>query len=747
MFHIFKIAVPGPFLTPLDYKLPSNSIPSPVVGGRVWIKLRGRKLIGIVLAVNADTDLAINKVVKIESVVDTTPLFSETELKLLKWAAHYYHEPIGNVFQTALPKRLRQGESQKSPGVGCWVLNDLGQNSAESIRSNALQQIALMNYLKANSAPQTEALLNAELSQWRSPMKRFESLGWVDKAEQPCLQSVRSNAFSDQVQKHPLNAEQQQAVDEVSAQVGFKAFLLEGVTGSGKTETYLGMIEQVIAQGKQALVLIPEIGLTPQTVARFEAYLGQPVAVLNSGLSDKERHCASYMMKSGQAKVLLGTRSAVFTPFHDLGICILDEEHDLSFKQQDNFRYSARDCLVRRAHLENVPVILGSATPSLETLHNAISGRYGYLKLVQRAGGASLPKIHLLDVRGDEELTKNAGISSQLKQKMGDHLEQGGQVLLFLNRRGYAPVLLCRGCGWQADCTSCDAHMTYHHQYQQLKCHHCGFQQPAPKTCPNCASTDLSFQGVGTEQLANLVQDWFPNEKVLRVDRDTTRNKGQMQAITAQASAGEARILVGTQMLAKGHHFPKVTLVAILDIDQGLFSCDFRAAERMAQLLVQVSGRAGRAKQKGEVFVQTFNPEHPLLTTLVEKGYQAFATAALAERKMASLPPFSFQILLRAESTDPYLGWDFLLDVQTALQDDTLFASDETLNKAELEVFGPVAAPMLKKEARFRYQLLMQSANRGMLHHWLGVLESHIYVHPSIRQVRWSIDVDPQDMA
>ena len=736
---ILKIAVPGPFLTPLDYCFQLSN-PAPVVGGRVWVKLRGRKLIGIVLATNAESDLLPEKIMQIDSVVDEQALFSKRDLELLQWAAHYYHEPIGNVFQTALPKRLRQGETLELPGVGGWMLSELGKTAQNNIKSNAIQQLSLMKQLlTTGSSVQTARLLNENLTTWRSAMKRFEQLGWVEKVTLPCLHAGQENHANLQI-KHSLNDEQQQAVDEVVSQKqlnSFKAFLLEGVTGSGKTEAYLGMIEAVLKEGKQALVLVPEIGLTPQTVARFEAFLKQPVALMHSALSDKERHCAWFMIKTGQIKVLLGTRSAIFTPFKNLGICILDEEHDLSFKQQDSFRYSARDCLIRRAHLENVPVVLGSATPSLETLHNALIGRYGYLKLNMRAGGADMPDVHLLDVRGDDSLADNAGISSLLKEKISEHVQQGNQVLLFLNRRGYAPVLMCQDCGWQANCQSCDANMTYHHQYKQLKCHHCGYQQNSPIHCPSCTGTKLSHQGQGTEKLAQVVQEWFPDEVVLRVDRDTTRNKGQMAEISAKAAAGEARILIGTQMLAKGHHFPKVTLVAILEIDQGLFSCDFRAAERMAQLTVQVSGRAGRAKQKGEVFIQTLNPEHPLLKTLVNSGYSKFASEALHERRAAELPPYSYQILLRAESTDPQLGWSFLQDVQNALMSNL---------RQGLEVFGPVAAPMLKKESRFRYQLLMQASNRGALHNWLGKVESQIYAYPDISKIRWSIDVDPQDM-
>ncbi len=731
---IIKVAVAGPFLTALDYQCKDNSLP--IIGGRVWVKLRNKKQIGIVLQLNATSNLAIKKIIFIDEVIDKEPLFSAKDLVLLKWAAHYYHQPIGNVLQSAIPKNIRLGNDLDPPKIIAWQLTKTGKQAKSQIKINATLQLKLMDFLLKNNTPVTQIILNKNLTNWRNAIKKFIQLNWVTEIQLNCLHSHKNTT---QI-KPTLNQQQQQAVNEVFKKSGFKSFLLEGITGSGKTETYLGMIEVILKQGKQALVLVPEIGLTPQTVARFEAYLQQPIALIHSGLSNKERHCAWMMIKTNKIKVLLGTRSAVFTPFYNLGICILDEEHDISFKQQTSFRYSARDCLVRRAKIENVPVILGTATPSLETLHNALQNKYGHLKLTQRATGASLPYLQLLDIRADTFALENAGISTKLFTTIKQHLQNNSQVLLFLNRRGYAPALICQDCGWHAHCQSCDANMTYHHQYKQLKCHHCGFQQKSATTCPSCNSTKLTYQGHGTEKLTEVVQTLFPDKIVLRVDRDTTKNKGQMQAITTKAAKGEADILVGTQMLAKGHHFPNVTLVAILDLDQGLFNCDFRASERMAQLVVQVSGRAGRATKKGEVIIQTFNPQHPLLNSLINDGYQQFAKLALTDRKTANLPPYSFQIMLRAEATDPNIGWGFLQDIQQALQ-------QQALGQPDLEVFGPVPAPMLRKEARFRYQLLLQANNRGSLHNWLGTIESQIYAHPLVNKLRWSIDVDPQDMS
>ena len=749
---LIEVAVAGPFLTPLSYLLDSTATAAlPVVGGRVRVPFRNNSLVGVVMGVQTFADeqallaacaalsLNLKKLKSIEAVLDNKPLFSAKDMALLKWASFYYHEPIGNVMQTALPKRLRQGEKPEVAGVTSWVLAPQTiRETLPPLPANAKQQLALINCLSASQALSAEHL-NAQLNHWRAPMKRLLDLGWVQETTSPCLNGHAKLTRPG----HILNAEQQTAVDAVDFAKGYQAFLLEGITGSGKTEVYLGMIERCLQLGKQVLVLVPEIGLTPQTVQRFEAYLQQPVAVMHSGLNDKERQCAWWLVQSGRVQVLLGTRSAIFTPFANLGLCIMDEEHDLSFKQQDGFRYSARDCLVRRAHLEKVPVVLGSATPSLESLYNAQTQRYAWLKLQQRAAGAQLPTVQLLDIRG-EKLAE--GVSTPLRKLMAQHLADQGQVLLFLNRRGFAPVLMCHDCGWQAACPSCDANMTYHQQVNELRCHHCGYQHKAPHTCPHCQSAEFVKVGQGTERLEEIIQSWFPEESLLRIDADTTRLKGQMAELTQQAKEGKARILIGTQMLAKGHHFPQVTLVGLLDIDQGLFSSDFRAAERMAQLIVQVSGSAGRAAKTGTVMIQTHHPEHPLLKTLVAEGYEAFAKQALLGREQAGLPPYEYQILMRAEAIDAQTGWQFLNEIKFSLQSLKPMLLAQASSGVEAQVMGPVAAPMMRRQGRYRYQLLLQSNHRGTLHQWLGQVESSIYASKLTANVRWSIDVDPQEM-
>ncbi|MBN2865892.1 MAG: primosomal protein N' [Thiotrichales bacterium] len=741
---IIQVAVPGPFLTPLDYLYDLTEGPKPVLGGRVRIPFRNKERIGLVMNLPEQSDYDPKKIKTVIDVLDAEPLFNQTHLKFIEWAAQYYHEPIGEVVQAALPKKLRAGEAVEVEGLPAWKLSASGKKvTPNDLPKNAKHQIALYNLLKQASEPLSVSQLNGQLESWRASLKKFIEAGWIDEHRGLCL----ADTYLGEAPNHTLNDEQQHAVDAVASlpDKTFKAFLVEGVTGSGKTEVYLGMIEQAIKQGKQALVLVPEIGLTPQMVSRFNAFLQKPIATLHSGMNDSERLCAWHLVRTGQVSVLLGTRSAIFAPFKNLGLCIIDEEHDLSFKQQEGFRYSARDLMIRRAFDLKIPVVLGSATPSLETLHNAKAGRYGYLQLKLRAANAQMPSIKLLDIRGEKV---QEGVTAPLKNAMQKHLEAGGQVLLFLNRRGFAPVLMCHDCGWQAQCPSCDANMTLHQaafpsSADTLRCHHCGHQAFAPQACPSCECTEFVKIGQGTERLTETVTEWFPKHRVVRIDRDTTRLKGKMKELTDLARSGEADILIGTQMLAKGHHFPNVTLVGLIDIDQGLFGADFRAPERMAQLVLQVAGRAGRGEKAGEVLIQTHHPDHPMLRTLVSQGYDQFAIEALKERKLASLPPFKYQIMLRAEAHLAQDARHFLSELKQALLQ---MQSEQGADSNGLEIWGPVSAPMERRQGRYRYQLLIQSAQRSQLHKLWNQVEPYVYSSPLARKVRWSIDVDPQEM-
>jgi len=533
-----------------------------------------------------------------------------------------------------------------------------------------------------------------------------------------------------------LSADQQVALQAIQNSQGFHGILLEGVTGSGKTEVYIEATRHCLDQGRQALILVPEIGLTPQLLRRFRERLAVPIVEFHSGLTEAERCTAWRMAATGTARVVIGVRSALFTPLPDLGLIVVDEEHDASFKQVEGFHYHARDLALVRAQRGAFPVVLGSATPTLETLRNAQIGRYLHLTLYRRAGTAPPPQVQVLDLRC-QRLTH--GLAPTLFPVIAEHLSRGEQVLVFLNRRGYAPTLICHECGWVAECQNCDARLTYHRSAGRLHCHHCAAEQALPVVCPSCSAKELQPTGVGTERLEQALQQRFPDYGLVRIDRDTTRKRGSVKQLLDQVRHKQAQILVGTQMLAKGHDFPEVTLVVVVNVDQGLYGVDFRATERLAQLLVQVAGRTGRADKPGRVILQTHNPHHPLLKTLLQGGYRAFAESALAERAAAEWPPFSALALLRAEADDSNSPHNFLDSART-------FACTWNTDGA-VQILGPIAAPMARRAGHFRAQLLLQAPRRpplqSLLRNWTQTLETL----PLNRRVHWSLDVDPLDLS
>lgn len=746
------LAVPSPLRRGFDYLPPANFDVAKILPGmRVRVSF-GRSASGtshrnttiaLVLEVRDTTSVPHNKLKSVLEVLDETPLFSPELLSLLTWASAYYQHPIGEVVSNALPGLLRQGDadtlSAALKGEPAWQITEAGRERLAQGLSRAPRQAALLQLLsEGNEAGVVAKDLDEVQTNWRPVMRTLVEKTWVEKSERPCL-PVLSSSKNAQAPLE-LHEAQAKAVEYVSGQLGkFNVSLVDGVTGSGKTEVYLTLIDRVLARGEQALVLVPEIGLTPQLLTRFRQRFAVPIAVLHSGLSDRERLCAWQSAREGIAPIVIGTRSAVFTPLPKLGLIILDEEHDISFKQQDGFRYSARDVAVKRAQSLGIPVVLGTATPSLESLHNAQQKRYSQLVLPERAGAASHPSIAVLDVRKQPMFD---GLSTALINAIRRHIspedkEEGGQALIFLNRRGYAPTMLCHDCGWVAKCRRCDAHMTLFDGSRRLRCHHCGSERRADPSCPDCESTEMRPVGAGTERLETALKQQFPGVGIARIDRDTTRRKGSMQTLLDSVHDGSNRILVGTQMLAKGHHFPDVTLVGVVDIDQGLFSADFRATERMAQLLVQVAGRAGRAEKPGQVLIQTHHPDHPLLQTLLHEGYAAFARAALEERRHAQLAPFNYMTLLRAEAVDEKLPMQFLEHARQLA---------ESYGLKEVLLLGPIPAPMERRAGRIRAQLLLQTRHRADLHRllspWLLQLESSKLG----RKVRWSIDVDPQEM-
>ena len=530
-----------------------------------------------------------------------------------------------------------------------------------------------------------------------------------------------------------LNPQQIQAIDAITANTdAHGAHLLQGVTGSGKTEVYIEVVRRVIAQDRQALILVPEIGLTTQFIDRLRQRLPVDIRVQHSALSETERLRNWLAAKNGTAPVIIGTRSAVWTPLKSPGIYVVDEEHDTSYKQDSGFRYSARDIAVVRGKFDSVPVVLGSATPSLETLKNVKTRKFSQQNLPARASGAASPEIRIINLRNE---TLSGAVSKTLLDEISATLDRNNQVLLFLNRRGYAPVILCHSCGWYAECSRCSAKMTFHKDKRCLMCHHCDSRRALPAECPDCNQNELIEVGHGTQRLDRTLAEHFPGANILRIDRDSTRRKGSMEKMIREITTGDADILIGTQMLAKGYHFPRLTLVGIIDADAGLLSTDFRASERMAQLIVQVSGRAGREDRPGAVYIQTHFPVHPLLQTLVTRGYAGFAGLLLSDRRNTHLPPYAYLALLGAEATSRETAEKFLREARDHLND----------NNA-LNIFGPVAAPIEKRRGRYRSQLLIQSGNRNALRKvlapWCRSLESM----PGAKRTRWFLDIDPQDM-
>ena len=731
MNSYFRIAIPTPLRRHFDYLVPADfQAKTPLPGVRIKVPFGRQTLIGILLEIVHETDVPSNKLKPIIEILDQQPVFNNELLQLLRWCSLYYHHPIGEVMQNALPVKLRQGASTHIKGIRHWQLTHEGEQVDLQSLKRAAKQIALINDLKQSSAGLLDSQLTERHVGWRPVMKRLQEKGLVQSFEENALPVAKPVTSA-----HKLNPDQQHAIDHIIKQrdEGFHAYVLEGVTGSGKTEVYLQIIEDIIKQGKQALVLVPEIGLTPQLLDRFLQRLDGRIAIMHSGLNDEERLQAWLHTQAGSADVIIGTRSAVFSPLLRAGVIIIDEEHDLSFKQQDGFRYSARDLAVKRARDLNIPIILGSATPSLETLFNALQGRYETLLLPERAGNAKPPTISLLDVRSQK---MEHGLSAQLLHKMKEHLERDSQVLLFLNRRGFAPVLMCHECGWHALCPRCDAHMTLHQSSSSLRCHHCGTEQYKPQTCPKCKSEDLLQMGFGTERIEHALTELFPQFQVIRIDRDSTRRKGSMQKLLKEINNGKRQILIGTQMLAKGHHFPNVTLVGMLNADHGLYSSDFRASERMGQLILQVAGRAGREEKEGEVLIQTHHADHPLFKPLLKHDYPGFAKTLIEERQQTELPPFTHLALLRAEAVDQQHPMIFLEQARLIL---------ESANQ-DVMLMGPFPALMERRAGRYRAQLLIQANNRKQLQNLFATSITQIENNKTAKKVRWSIDIDPLDL-
>ena len=728
-----RVAIPVYIYDTFDYTLSAEQYPQAQVGARVAVSFGRQNLIGIITE-KLDPNEAFTGQFKLKAItelLDNEAILDQKVLTLLTWSAQYYQFPIGEVIQSALPTLLRQG---RALDILFHQWKVIPHDDPNGLLKRSQKQYDAYQILKLHPHGTTENILNLSGVE-TATLKALEKKGLV----QCQLEPHDFTPMPVQLAQMPLtaNPDQKQAIEQILKSLHhYQAFLLDGLTGSGKTEVYLQVMYEVLKQGKQVLVLVPEIGLTPQTVARFKFRFHCDVALLHSGLNDSKRLQAWQHAQTGKASIVIGTRSAIYTPLPRLGLIILDEEHDLSYKQQEGFRYHARDVALYRGHLQQCPVILGSATPSIDSYHLVESGKLHLLELNQRAGVASLPKMHVIDLKVAK---KQHGISQPLIEQIRQTLERKEQVLIFLNRRGYAPVLICESCGWQANCPHCDAHFTVHSQpYHYLHCHHCGTIQRLPEHCPECQQHTLKSLGAGTAKVEQHLNELFPHHDVIRVDRDSTSRVGSWQKIYDRIQQNKPTILLGTQMLAKGHHFPHVTLVAILDIDAGLLSVDIRAPERTAQLIVQVAGRAGRGEHKGNVYLQSLRPDHPMLTTLIEHDYRTVAKHMLAERKIALLPPYRYAALVRVESKDREYSQQFLSEIAQQFR---VMATDS------VDIWGPIPAPMERKAGRYRAHMVILSADRAKLHFYLRQWWQQVVHLPRQHQLRLSIDVDPQEFS
>ncbi len=753
---ILKIVIDAPLRQAFDYLPPPEMSASAVpIGARVRAPIGRQQTVGWVIAHAARSDLQPPALKRVYELLDPDAVLDEAVMRLLRWTIEYYHPAPGELIAAAVPRAVREGRPI-DPQERYWIVSAAGVAAlAQPQRPRAPRQVRLLERLAAAPAGLSAAQLDATQPRWRAAARALQGRGWAEcrtrsaehapehapdlRDRPPELAAPAACNFtvapveSDAGAAPVLSAAQAAAVERIDASAAtYAAIVLRGATGSGKTEVYLQCAERALARGRSVLMLVPEIALTTQLIERVQQRLPVHLGVLHSALTDAERLLAWRAARSGEARVILGTRSAVFAPVPRLGLIVVDEEHDSSYKQQDGgCRYSARDLAVVRAQQTGVPVVLGSATPALETLLNVQMQRYVELRLPRREQQAAAPLLKLIDLRAH---APRQGLSLPVIESMRRHLSAGGQALVFINRRGYAPTLLCTACGWLATCAHCDARLTLHRARAQLICHHCGATQPLPERCIRCGY-QVKPVGQGTERVESTLQELFPDHALLRLDRDTASSPGQLDSILGRIRRGEAHILVGTQMITKGHHFPGVLLVVVLNADQGLFSTDFRAAERLAQTIVQVAGRAGREQAQGEVLLQTEYPEHPLLQALLRGGYDAFAADALLERQAARWPPFGRLALLRASSVAPDGALRFLAAARAAAP-----------RAPAARILGPVAAALARRADRYYAQLLIESETRGPLHRLIDAWLPDIEALARSQRVRYALDIDPIDI-
>ena len=724
--HIARVGIDTPLRRLFDYRLTESCL-SVEAGCRVCVPFGKRHVIGMVVDRVDCSEIEPKRLKTIQKVVDSRPLFDSESLALIRWAADYYQYSLGAALFSALPPALRKLNKTAQQRDDRWQIS---VQAPERIPA-APRQEKILDFIRQHTEGIQQHLINQRFPACYTSLKALRTRGYIKRLP------AKANALDAGVKIAPLTLtkDQQHAAEKILAGLTeFHVHLLEGVTGSGKTQVYFSVIAKVLASSnKQVLIIVPEIGLTPQLEARLTDQFGVSVGLLHSNVSHATRKQTWLDIAAGRVRIILGTRLSVFTPIPHLGLIVIDEEHDPSLKQQEGFLYHARDVAIYRARQRAIPIILGSATPSFESLHNVNAKKYQRLLLNKRVYSDLMPRIHITDMRAQ---SGGAILSGPLSKAMHEHLQAGRQVILFLNRRGYAPALLCHDCGWVARCQRCDGNMTYHIASHKLSCHHCDSHKNKPRQCPHCHSDNLLLIGHGTPRIEELLAKKFPAYKSARLDRDRTRRKHSLQALLADIHAQKFQIIVGTQMLSKGHDFPNVSLVGILDIDYGIHSSDFRALERSAQLLIQVAGRSGRRSRQGEVFVQTHTPDHPLLRTLLNHGYPNFAQQALAARKTWQLPPYTYHICIRAGSTKTE-------DLYAFLEHSAIILKQAM--PASIAVQGPISPVMEKRAGQYRAFILLSASRRGLFTKHLRHCLDQIEALSQARKVRWTVDVDPSD--
>lgn len=711
---ICKVSIPYTYAKAYDYAVHQDK---PPMGSRVLVSFRHQELMGVVL--DYERPEKKHELKPILKILDKKPVLDDKDLSWLKWMSQYYHTPFSEILGLAFPKALKSADFSLQRPQEIWLALQTDVQHLDLKRTKKIN--TLLELLEKNPLRLSEVKTLGFTKKFIE--KAFEMN--LIRSFTKDLEQILPSRFLEEIQ---LNTEQQKAFDQMDFSK-FSVCLLQGVTGSGKTEVYIEAIKKILQKGQQVLYLVPEISLTPGLLQRLESRLSTPLTVFHSQLTDKQRSNHWLSAYHGQAQLVVGTRSAIFSPLRNLGLVIIDEEHDASFKQLEGVRYSAKDAVMMRAKILDIPVILGTATPTLETFQHAQQARYQLLKLNQKALNQMPLHYQIVDMRRQKI---QHGLADETLNIMKQHLEKKQQVLIFINRRGYAPLLFCHDCGGSIECRRCDANLTVHRSKYQLVCHHCGWSQKTPSQCPKCFSDQLIPLGVGTEQVADFLKSHFPQETVLRFDRDVIKNKTQLEEGLQKILKQQAQLIVATQMLAKGHHFPHLSLVVVLDGDSSFYQADFRALERLGQMLTQVSGRAGRADIPGEVCIQTHLPQHPLLLTLIQKGYEPFLQELLKQRQEALLPPFSYLALIRIQGKDS----------NTVIQNMKRLA--QMLKSLGVDVWGPSPAPMERKANIHRWQIILKSPQRHFLHQQLA--QTHNWLSQNCPKVlRWFIEVDPHD--